>query len=186
MQSAVADQTLVGRWVRLEPLSTLSSVEAASLMTRSDTIGQLVLSSPPPESFGRFVPVFCVRARRDGSCVGLAANWEVFGYPDVAEIGLYVERPGLGLEAWVLDMTYLFSHGAHKCLLEVVDGNDSVLRPFEKLGLRPQAWLSEHAYAAGQFRDVAVYSMTADEWSTLTSSNHALARLTAGIGGSSF
>ena len=111
-------------------------------------------------------PPMIVRERRSGDALGVVQNHTLPG--DIAVFIVYLDtqlaRAGFGFEAVVLYISHLFDSGARLVTSEVLEFNAPVLRVIKRIGLVPQARLREHAFAAGRFWDVHVYSMDREVW----------------------
>ncbi|RMI40952.1 GNAT family N-acetyltransferase [Streptomyces triticirhizae] len=77
-------------------------------------------------------------------------------------------RRGYAAEATELVLTYMFAEQRHhKCAVEVYAFNDASLALYRSLGFVEEGRLREHEFFAGEYHDVVVLGITADEfWAT--------------------
>ena len=113
-----------------------------------------------------FAQSMVIRERRAGTAVGVVVSHRLPA--DIAAFIIYVDpehgRAGYGIEATALYISHLFDSGARLVTADVLSFNKAVIGILTRIGINPQARLREHAFAAGQFWDVLVFSFTAEEW----------------------
>jgi RimJ/RimL family protein N-acetyltransferase len=106
-----------------------------------------------------------VRRRSGGALVGLLTPVLRDG-PRYVELTLFAEpssiRAGEPLEAYLLYARHLLAHGTDRVEVRILSGDREVLKIMEKVGLIPDAVLRQAAYAAGDFHDLLVCSVTDD------------------------
>jgi RimJ/RimL family protein N-acetyltransferase len=121
----------------------------------------------PTEAASTVAPPMLVVERHSSRAVGLVTNHELPGRVAVFVIWIDAElgRRGYGFEAMCLYMSHLFDQGARLVTAEVLDFNHVVNEIILKLGFKPQARLREHAYVAGAYRDVVIWSCGPEGWS---------------------
>lgn len=85
------------------------------------------------------------------------------------EIGIFLAEDywgeGYGSEASQLVTDYAFrERRLHRVIAHVIDGNDGSQRIWEKLGFRQEATHVEATFIDGEYVDVHLYAVVADEW----------------------
>lgn len=90
------------------------------------------------------------------------------GYPGVVNVSIYTDTArapgGLALEGYGLYVDSLFAQGARVVHHEVIALNSPIKRLLRAIRLEPTARLRDHAYAAGRWWDVLVYSYDRARW----------------------
>jgi ribosomal protein S18 acetylase RimI-like enzyme len=165
------DNTIVGSWVTLEPLSP----ENRSDVQRLDEVRQRTpnLGGAPGrrDALKSFAPAMLIRAKATGVAIGLIENGEMIGYPGVAVVLIFTDptlaRAGFALEGFALYVAHIFERGAELVHLEVLAFNQPVLRMLRRIGLEEQVRLRDQVYAGGRFWDVAVFAFDADQYTNI-------------------
>ena len=154
---------LSGTWVQLEPESEVNAFEfreLEALWLAAPAMGGLTYAGS-----SSFASPMLVREQRSGVAVGIVANQRQPA--GVATVLIFMDvnrsRGGSGAEAFALYVSHLFDSGARVVTAEVLSFNPAN-RLLTRLGLTAQARLREHAYSAGHFWDVVVYSFTRSEF----------------------
>lgn len=133
------------------------------------------LGGAPPQRDGSssFGPAMLIRENRTAMAVGILENSEMAGYPGVAVVLIWVDsslaRAGLALEAFAMYVENVFASGARLVHLEVLEFNRPVHRMMARIGVREQARMREHVYAAGRFWDVLVYAFDHQQFKQMSS-----------------
>lgn len=100
--------------------------------------------------------------------VGVLDAQPLPGYDDVVNLSIYTDtaqaRGGVALEAYGLYVESLFTQGARLIHHEILALNAPILRVLRGIRLQPTARLREHAYAAGRWWDVLVFSYDETHW----------------------
>lgn len=103
-----------------------------------------------------------VREVTSGRLVGVLDAAPVPGYPDVASVSIYSDparaQAGWALEAYGTFVLSLFEQGIRLVHHEVLEFNRPIQRILRGLGVQPSARLRSHAFVAGRFWDVLVFS----------------------------
>lgn len=87
-----------------------------------------------------------------------------------AEWGWYIGEPdargrGAGRAAQALGLDKAFDElGLEKVWAEVLAGNETALKAQTSAGFRREGYLRRHALKGGEFHDVALLAILADEW----------------------
>ncbi|WP_227133989.1 GNAT family N-acetyltransferase [Halorubellus salinus] len=86
-----------------------------------------------------------------------------------AEIGVWVAEPywgeGYGTEACERFVDYAFDErNVHRMMAKHIEGNDGSKRIWEKLGFAHEGTHRESEFMDGEYRDMHVYGVLADEW----------------------
>jgi RimJ/RimL family protein N-acetyltransferase len=109
-----------------------------------------------------------IRALATGEIAGVLDAVQVPGYPGVASVSIFVDtaraKGGLAMEAYGLFVTALFDGGVRLVHHEVLELNRPVQRILRGIGVAPSARYRQHAYAAGRFWDVLVFSYDRHHW----------------------
>jgi RimJ/RimL family protein N-acetyltransferase len=109
-----------------------------------------------------------VRPIGEPYAVGAVEVRPLAGYPDVANLSVYVDAQrasgGVALEAYGLVVDALLGGGARLVHQEVLELNRPVRRILRAIGLDATAVFREHAYVAGRFWDVHVFSLDTSMW----------------------
>lgn len=165
-------ETLEGKRARLEPAASIDPLELLDLdWARSlhPAMGGWMTRPPRPGP-----GMMGIRDQRDGAVIGVLDAVEMTGYPGVVSVSVYTDparrRAGTALEAYALFVTWLFEHGARLIHHEVLELNHPIQRILRGIGVPPSARFRHHAYAAGQFWDVLVYSFDAACWDRVRTS----------------
>lgn len=107
----------------------------------------------------------------DGEIVGTLDARELLGYPGVINLSMFTDdsraRGGMALEGYALTVDTLFAQGARLIHHEVITLNRPILRLMRALRIERTAHLREHAYAAGRWWDVAVFSFDREVWRSI-------------------
>jgi hypothetical protein len=102
------------------------------------------------------------RSRATGEAVAVLDATELFGYEGVRSVSIYADADrsvrGVALEAYGRFVLHQLDSGARLVHHEVLELNEPIQRIFAALGLEVTARLRSHAYVAGRFWDVLVYS----------------------------
>ena len=88
---------------------------------------------------------------------------------ETAEIGLWIDPEhhgeGLGTEASKMMTQYgLQQLRYHKIFARADDRNEASKRVWEKIGFEQEGLFSEHKFVDGEYRDVAYFGITSDEF----------------------
>lgn len=125
------------------------------------------MSRPP----GSLATATLVRALATGELIGVIDAAPLPGYDGVTSLSVYTDteraRGGLALEAYARAVTGIFASGTRLVHHEVLELNGPIHRVLRGIGITPSARLREHAYAAGRYWDVLVYSYDATRWDHL-------------------
>lgn len=105
---------------------------------------------------------YLLRERATNEIVGVLDARPLSGYDGVVNLSIFVDttraRSGLALEAYGRLIVSLFERGARVLHHEVLALNTPVQRMLRGVGVAPSARFRDHAYAAGRFWDVIVFS----------------------------
>ena len=108
------------------------------------------------------------RDKRGSEPVGLLEAHPLPGYPGVVNVSIFTDRAavsaGPAIDAYGLYVSQLFRQGVRLVHHEVLEFNRPVHRIMRRLEVEPSARLREHAYVAGRWWDVLVYSYDARHW----------------------
>jgi RimJ/RimL family protein N-acetyltransferase len=100
--------------------------------------------------------------------VGALDVVELPGYPGVANVSIFTDmdraRGGMALEAYALVVDAAFAQGARLIHHEVLSLNRPIQRVLRGIGVEPSARLRDHAYVAGRWWDVLVFSYPEAHW----------------------
>ena len=100
--------------------------------------------------------------------VGAIDVVELPGYPGVANVSIFTDmdraRGGMALEAYALVVDAAFAQGARLVHHEVLSINRPIQRVLRGIGVAPSARLRDHAYVAGRWWDVLVFSYAQAHW----------------------
>jgi RimJ/RimL family protein N-acetyltransferase len=155
---------LEGSWIALEPPGE-ANAEALAELDRKARLHP-AMGGGIRSGTNAFAPEMLIRERREGAIVGVVLNHRMPA--DIAAYFIYLDpdkgRAGYGIEATALYVSHLFDCGARLVTADVLSFNRAVIGILGKAGIKPQARLREHAYAAGRFWDVLVFSFGVDEW----------------------
>ena len=155
---------LVGTWIELEPYSAANPHEFADLDVRRE-LNPLMGSGSQSRS-NQIAPRMLVRVRSTGEAVGVVENHTLPG--NIAVFVTYLDRTrarhGYGFESVVLYISHLFDCGARLVNSEVLECNAEMISIIRKVNVLPQARLREHAYVAGRYWDLIIYSMDRAQW----------------------
>jgi RimJ/RimL family protein N-acetyltransferase len=125
------------------------------------------MSRPP----GSLATATLVRTLPTGELIGVIDAAPLPGYDGVTSLSVYTDtqraRGGLALEAYARAVNGLFASGTRLVHHEVLELNGPIHRVLRGIGIAPSARLREHAYAAGRYWDVLVYSYDATRWDHL-------------------
>lgn len=120
---------------------------------------------------GRRYMLFTILRRDTCRPVGLC-NIDDINWPNRnAEIGIGISDPdargcGYASEALGLLLDYLFNEmGMHHIRASVIDGNTPSLKLFERLGFKTEGRRRAFVYRNGDFRDMHLLGLLAEEWS---------------------
>ena len=154
---------LRGSWIELEEPTPDNEADFRLLAGRGDlnpAMGGGAIGSH------EYAPAMLIRDRRTQRAVGVVDNSSQAA--GAAIVMIYFDRDlgrgGAGLEAITLYVSHLFDHGARRVVAEVLDFNTGMNGVLKKLRFEPQARLREHAYVAGRYWDLLVYSFDLAEW----------------------
>ncbi len=116
-----------------------------------------------------------VRAVDGDELIGVIDAAPLPGYDAVTSLSVFTDTArahgGLALEAYARVVMQLFDGGTRLIHHEVLELNRPIQRLLRGIGVTASARYREHAYAAGRFWDVLVYSYDAAQW------NHLLGRV---------
>ena len=102
------------------------------------------------------------RSRERGDVVAVLDATEMIGYPGVRSVSIYSDARragrGVALEAYGRFVLHQLDTGSRLIHHEVLELNEPIRRIFAALGLEVTARFRSHAYIAGRFWDVLVYS----------------------------
>jgi RimJ/RimL family protein N-acetyltransferase len=156
---------LRGWWIELEPQSSANTADFGAFANRRELSAEM---GGGTGGASEFAPPMLIRDLRSGRAVGVVDNSGLPGGVTVVAIYLDPEhgRAGWGMEAITLYVTYLFDQGARLVTAEVLGFNAAMIGVLRTLKIEPQARLREHAYVAGRYWDVLVYSFDRTEWVT--------------------
>ncbi len=134
---------------------------------------------PPPslEAHRRWFDAFTADADRVGWIIlsggqpaGLMSLSGLTGPGLRAQWGWYIGEPvargrGVGRAAQALGLDRAFSdYGLQKLWSEVLADNDVALKAQAAAGFRREGYLRRHAFKQGEFHDVVMLAMLAEEW----------------------
>ncbi|MEW2624963.1 GNAT family protein [Streptomyces sp. NPDC048106] len=110
-----------------------------------------------------------IEALADGAFAGTSTVGETDSRAGRFRTGIAISRDhrrkGFAAEATELLLTYMFAEQRHhKCEVEVYAFNDASLALYQKLGFVEEGRLRQHEFLAGDFHDVVVLGITADEY----------------------
>lgn len=152
--------------MRVDPATPADAVAMAELDWRrsADPVMGGWINRPVPG------PGTAVLRPADGrdEIVGALDVVELPGYPGVANISIFTDmdraRGGIALEAYALVVDAAFGQGARLIHHEVLSINRPIQRVLRGIGVQPSARLRDHAYVAGRWWDVLVFSYAAAHW----------------------
>ena len=157
--------TAVGQRVRVDPATPDDAASMQSLDWRRSTdpvMGGWI--NRPALGPGTAV----LRPVDHDEVVGAMDVAELPGYPGVANVSIFADmekaRGGMALEAYALVVDAVFGQGARLVHQEVLSLNRPIQRILRGIGVQPSARLRDHAYVAGRWWDVLVFSFSEDEW----------------------
>jgi RimJ/RimL family protein N-acetyltransferase len=155
---------IVGTYVVIEPATAAHAADLRSL----DWLRSLrpVMAGPLVRAGNE--SAYLVRAASTHDIVGVLDVAAVPGYADVASVSIYTDtrraRQGWALEAYGRLVLSLFDRRVRLIHHEVLEMNAPVQRILRAMGVAPSARLRDHAYVAGRFWDVLVYSYDLDQF----------------------
>jgi RimJ/RimL family protein N-acetyltransferase len=180
MLTAIEPVVLEGRWVRLEPLSTLHEA-ALAILAQDDEIGRYMASSPAEflswlahiyERAARHEQVpFAIVERATSAVAGFTRYMDIqLAHHSVEIGGTWLGRAwwgtGLNREAKYLMLRHLFEVvGCQRVWLKADRLNTRSQRAIEALGAVREGILRKHMIVGdGRTRDSVIYSIIDDEW----------------------
>lgn len=191
MSIALNVPALVGKLVALEPLSTRHAADLAHAVSedrssyaytrvpRADEVPGYVYQQLNRTGLTPFAQV----RQRDGRAVGCTAFWDPRCWPGRSELraveigwtwlAATAQRTGINREAKLLLFTYAFEAlGVVRVDLKTDARNARSRAAIEALGVQFEGVLRNWSPSwapgeEGQLRDSAMFSVTADEWSTV-------------------
>ena len=102
------------------------------------------------------------RSNVSGRVVGVLDAFALSGYPGVVNVSIFtdtaVASPGVAIDAYGLFVGMLFDRGIRLVHHEVLEFNRPILRILRGIHVEPSARYREHAYVAGRFWDVLLFS----------------------------
>ena len=175
VRRARAPAGLVSGVIRLEgQLITLESAHEDNWDLIVDIDAERVENPALGGAFVRPLPTsplstMLVRERESGRPLGVLDALPLTGYPGVANVTMVfsgdTRRSVLAINAYGVFVAALFAHGVRIVHHEVLEFNTPVQRLLARGPLlEPTARLRDHAYAAGRWWDVLVYSFDAEHW----------------------
>ena len=112
--------------------------------------------------------VTLVARSRNGDVVGVVDARALPGYDRVVNVTMFFDpqraRRGVAMEAYTIAGPFLFGRGVRVIHHEVLDCNTTMRRILERARIPVRATMREHAYVAGRFWDVHVYSLDEEAW----------------------
>jgi RimJ/RimL family protein N-acetyltransferase len=161
--------TLEGTRVRLEPASSADRDELAELDWLRSLHPAMAGWFARPRTVAPGTAV--MRGLDGGQVVGVLDAAGLPGYADVVSVSVYTDTArasgGWALEAYALFVSALFEQGVRLIHHEVLELNRPIQRILRGIGVAQTARLREHAYVAGRFWDVLVYSYDRAHWDHL-------------------
>ena len=162
--------TIVGERVSITPLAEADRDELAELDW--DRAAHPAMAGWAAHPVGQAAAgTALLRSRREstrGQLVGAIDAMTLPGYDGVANVSIFTDTSraagGLALEGYGLYVDDLFRQGARLIHHEVLSLNLPIRRAMRAFRLQPTATYRDHAYAAGRFWDVLVYSYGEDHW----------------------
>jgi RimJ/RimL family protein N-acetyltransferase len=159
-------EELQGNWLTLTPLSAENALGVSvidDMRALSPQMGGL------PRRGSETGVVMAVLEISSGTVVGTVEAHDLPGYPGVVSLVIYLapalSRPGYAIEALLLFVPSIFGRGTEVIHLEVLEFNRTMLAMVRRWGLQLTATMRDHAYVAGHFWDVLVFSLDEDIWS---------------------
>ncbi len=152
---------IIGTTVVLEPIAAVHADALRSL----DWLRSLhpVMAGPLAGPRAPGADGYVVRAVRTGELVGVLDARPLPGYQGVTNVSIFTDGDragsGLALEAYGRLVLHLFQTGTRIVHHEVLEMNRPIQRALRGMGLEPTARLRSHAYVAGRFWDVLVFSL---------------------------
>lgn len=160
-------RVLVGTWCSLEEVDDRTwpdVLELDWLRAQHPNMGG-VSQRPRP---GNAWSLALFRDKDTGLPIGVLEAHPLPGYPGVVNVSIFTDRgstvAGPAMDAFGMYATELFAQGVRLLHHEVLEFNRPVQRIMRGIGVEPSARLREHAYVAGRWWDVLVYSYGAPQW----------------------
>ncbi|MER6910539.1 GNAT family protein [Streptomyces sp. NPDC000594] len=125
---------------------------------------RMATEAPEGDSFR-----LAIEALDTGAVVGVVNTFNAEPQEGSFSYGIGVggdhQRKGYAAEAAVLLMRYMFAERRyHKCEVSVYAYNEASLALHRRLGFTEEGRLRDHAFLAGQYRDLVMMGMLAEEF----------------------